>query len=95
MDYELGNKDNPLPADQLSMEWNEMERKFEDDKFWYFISDDNAGCQTRIDLLFDFVTHKDNSKDKDYSYLQKESQRNNIIFREVLLQLGKGHKKPF
>ncbi|MCI7270646.1 MAG: DUF262 domain-containing protein [Prevotella sp.] len=68
MDYELGNKDNPLPADQLSMEWNEMERKFEDDKFWYFISDDNAGCQTRIDLLFDFVTHKDNSKDKDYSY---------------------------
>lgn len=68
MDYELDNKDNPLPADQLSMEWNEMERKFEDDKFWYFISDDKANCQTRIDLLFDFVTHKDNSQDKDYSY---------------------------
>lgn len=68
MDYELGNKDNPLPAEQLSMEWNEMERKFEDDKFWYFISDDNNNSQTRIDTLFDFVTCKDEDKDDDYSY---------------------------
>lgn len=73
MDYDLRAEGNNLPADQLSMEWNEMERKFQDDKFWYFISDDNSGAQTRIDILFDFVTCRDEEKDTDYSYreLQK------------------------
>ena len=39
--------------EQLSMEWAEMERKFQDDNFWYFLS--NKEERTRIDLLFDFV----------------------------------------
>ena len=68
MDYDLRAEGNNLPADQLSMEWNEMERKFQDDNFWYFISDDNNGTQTRIDVLFDFVTCRDEEKDTDYSY---------------------------
>ena len=68
MDYDLRSGGNNLPAEQLSMEWNEMERKFQDDNFWYFISDDNSGIQTRIDVLFDFVTCRDKEKDTDYSY---------------------------
>ena len=68
MDYDLRAKGDKLPAEQLSMEWNEMERKFQDDNFWYFISDDNRGTQTRIDVLFDFVTRCDEEKDVDYSY---------------------------
>ena len=52
--------------EQLSMEWAEMERKFQDDNFWYFLS--NKEEQTRIDLLFDFVTGKTNEDDSDYSY---------------------------
>lgn len=68
MDYDLRADGNNLPAEQLSMEWNEMERKFQDDNFWYFISDDNGGTQTRIDVLFDFVTCRDEEKDTDYSY---------------------------
>lgn len=68
MDYDLRAKGDNLPAEQLSMEWNEMERKFQDDKFWYFISDDNHGTQSRIDVLFDFVTCRDEKKDADYSY---------------------------
>lgn len=68
MDYDLRAKGDKLPAEQLSMEWNEMERKFQDDNFWYFISDDNRGTQTRIDVLFDFVTCRDEAKDADYSY---------------------------
>lgn len=68
MDYDLRAEGNNLPADQLSMEWNEMERKFQDDNFWYFISDDNSGTQTRIDVLFDFVTCRNADKDTDYSY---------------------------
>lgn len=68
MDYDLRAEGDKLPAEQLSMEWNEMERKFQDDNFWYFISDDNRGIQTRIDVLFDFVTCRDEEKDADYSY---------------------------
>ena len=68
MDYDLRANEDKLPGEQLSMEWNEMERKFQDDQFWYFISDDNRGTQTRIDVLFDFVTCRDEEKDADYSY---------------------------
>lgn len=68
MDYDLRSKGDKLPAEQLSMEWNEMERKFQNSNFWYFISDDNRGTQTRIDVLFDFVTCCDEEKDADYSY---------------------------
>ena len=68
MDYDLRSEGSNLPADQLAMEWNEMERKFQEDNFWYFISDDNSGTQTRIDVLFDFVTCRDEKKDTDYSY---------------------------
>ena len=52
--------------EQLSMEWAEMEQKFQDDNFWYFLS--NKEEQTRIDLLFDFVTGKKKDDDSDYSY---------------------------
>lgn len=73
MDYDLRAGEDKLPSEQLSMEWNEMERKFQNDNFWYFISDDNRGTQTRIDILFDFVTCRSEEKDKDYSY--REFQR--------------------
>lgn len=73
MDYELCSKDGLLSPDQLSMEWNEMERQFQNDNFWYFISDDTKGIQTRMDVLFDFVTCRDKNKDSDYSY--REFQR--------------------
>ena len=85
MDYDLRANGDKLPAEQLSMEWNEMERKFQDDNFWYFISDDNRGTQTRIDVLFDFVTCRDEEKDADYSYREfqklydfcRDQERNN------------------
>lgn len=68
MDCEIVSAKNEQPGLQLSMEWNEMERKFQDDNFWYFISDDSQGTQTRIDVLFDFVTCRDEEKDTDFSY---------------------------
>ena len=70
MDYDLHDGNGKLASEQLSMEWNEMERKFQDDNFWYFISDDNHNVQTRIDVLFDFVTQCSIDDDTDYSYRQ-------------------------
>jgi hypothetical protein len=64
-------QNNPNNADnqitKFAMEWDMMEKKFQDDKFWYFISGDTQ-CQTRIDVLFDFVTNKPCDADSDYSY---------------------------
>ena len=64
---ENGVKDETA-SDQLVMTWNEMERKFQDDKFWFFISNDKYNVQTRIDLLFDFLTEKPSFADSDFSY---------------------------
>lgn len=68
MDYELHSAGNRLAADQLAMEWNEMEKVFQNDKFWYFISSDKQDTQTRIDILFDFVTCREGTEDTDFSY---------------------------
>lgn len=57
------------PSEQLSITWNEIERYFQNDKFWYFISNDKGNCQTRIDLLFDYLTEKPaDNVDGDYAY---------------------------
>lgn len=57
-----------LASEQLSMEWNEMEKMFQNDSFWYFLSDDRYDPQTRMDLLFDFVTQKKTSDSNDFAY---------------------------
>lgn len=45
MDNDLRNKQDPQAAERLALEWNEMECSFQNDKFWYFISDNNEGMQ--------------------------------------------------
>lgn len=69
MDRNIQSDYDRVEADKLSMDWNIMERQFQDDRFWYFISNSNDDHQTRIDVLFDFVTEKpiDNT-DRDFSY---------------------------
>lgn len=69
MDRSILSDGDRAEADKLALDWNVMERQFQDDKFWYFISNSNDSHQTRIDVLFDFVTEMpvDNT-DRDYSY---------------------------
>lgn len=68
LDLENDGDTDGTASGQLVMEWNEMERKFQDDNFWYFISNEDKTVQTRIDLLFDFLTQKNDGEDSDYSY---------------------------
>lgn len=68
MDNDLRNGKDVQASERLALEWNEMERRFQDNKFWYFISDNEEGLQTRMDILFDFVTCKGEEHDSDYSY---------------------------
>ena len=58
--------DSSVDSNYISLRWNEMERRFQDDDFWYFLS--NKDTQTRIDILFDFLTRRPKDTDDDYSY---------------------------
>lgn len=60
--------DDDIDDKTLAIEWDHFERRLQDDSFWFFISDNKKGYQTRIDLLFDFVTEKNDGEDSDYSY---------------------------
>ena len=54
---------------KMNLEWDQIEKKFEDDEFWMFVSNNNPNIQTRIDILFDFLTQKPiKNQDEDYSY---------------------------
>lgn len=66
--YEAGKGNDETASSQLVMEWNEFEKKFQDDKFWFFLSNGARDVQTRIDLLFDFYTEKPDDAEDDYSY---------------------------
>ena len=68
LDMAKRNGADDTAAGQMVMEWNEMERRFQDDSFWFFISNEDRSVQTRIDLLFDFMTRKSDEDDSDYSY---------------------------
>jgi hypothetical protein len=48
---------NTLDVDRFSMEWDSMEKQFEKDDFWYFISDRKEDIGTRLDVLFDYVAN--------------------------------------
>ena len=60
--------DKHIDTNLFAIEWDAIERKLQDESFWYFISNKPDGYQTRIDLLFDFVTVKEEGQDIDYSY---------------------------
>lgn len=73
-------------SSQLVMKWNEIERKFQDDKFWLFISNDIKNIQTRIDLLFDFLTEKPEGEDSDFSYRRFQNLFDSCHSENVILQ---------
>lgn len=60
--------DTSLYLDKLALEWSEMEKQFEDDSFWYFITNKGKNIQTRIDVLFDFWAEKPKDADDDFAY---------------------------
>lgn len=77
---------NDTASNQLVMKWNEIERKFQDDKFWLFISNDSKNIQTRIDLLFDFLTEKPEGEDSDFSYRRFQNLFDSCHSKNVELQ---------
>ncbi len=66
-----------LKMNQFAEKWNEIENNLQDDRFWYFVSNDTSDKKkaNRIDLLFDIINDKP-VKEKNplfsyYKYLNK------------------------
>lgn len=77
---------NKLDVDRFSLEWDQMEKQFEKDEFWYFISDRQEDVGTRMDVLFDYVANIDYRKDDSldsYRFFQKRYDLNPEGFESV------------
>jgi uncharacterized protein with ParB-like and HNH nuclease domain len=76
-------------TNQFAEEWNTIENQLQDDKFWYFVSNDTSDKKeaNRIDYLFDVICEKpktdDNSLFSYHFYLQKFNQS------ELKMKIGK------
>ena len=86
-------RDEHIDTNIFAIEWDAIERKLQDESFWYFISDKPDGYQTRIDLLFDFVTEKEEGKDTDYSYRKFQKLFDYCTQKDTLVALDEIWKK--
>ena len=82
----------------LSMQWNEIERKFLEDDFFAFLNGKNNSFDTRTDLLFNNIVLSRNEKNEDsdfaYRWFQKqfdESRPEDFLF--LWHGQGKEHTK--
>lgn len=57
--------ENAIRQEELSLEWDNMEKELHDDEFWGFLTNSDADSYpTRIDLVLDLISHK-NPNDKE------------------------------
>lgn len=76
---------------EISLQWDNIERELHDEKLWCFLANQNAaGCQTRIDLVLDLFSEKnEKERDKYYTFFaineMKSRKPLNDIWREIQL----------
>ncbi len=72
-------KTEELKIEELAYEWNEIESSLQDNRFWYFIANKNYNPPTRIDIIFDFITEKNENEDDDFAYRKFQTLYDNSI----------------
>ena len=64
---------------EISLQWDNMEKELHDDSFWYFLTNNTSTrYQTRIDLVLDLISEKQNSREQYYTFFK---------FDEMLLKM--------
>jgi uncharacterized protein with ParB-like and HNH nuclease domain len=73
---------------QIASEWDLMEKKLQDDRFWYFIynSTNTVKYETRIEYIFDLLVKKSKGKEEYYTF--------NEIAKELQTVKEQGVKVP-
>lgn len=68
-----------LHINRFALEWDAIEKRLQDDSFWYFIQPNESLYVdgTKIDYLFDLHLAKGRKQDDQYAYRYYESEYNN------------------
>jgi len=68
------NKDTPdkEKQEEISLQWDNMERELHDDSLWYFLTNrNNTRYQTRIDLILDLISQRPaDNREKYYTFFR-------------------------
>lgn len=63
--------------EEISLQWDNMEKELHIDSFWYFLTNQNkADYQTRIDLILDLISNKPlDNREKYYTFFKFDEMR--------------------
>lgn len=78
--------------EEISLQWDNIERELQDDKLWYFLSNQaKAKYQTRIDLILNLISKKAaNNREQYYTFFYFDNRRHeenaslDVIWQEIL-----------
>ena len=78
----------------FAVSWDLMEKKFQEDSFWYYLSNESEK-ETRIDLLFDIIKGKTSKSEEDHSYraYQKDFDAAEREFSELWDEVNETYNK--
>lgn len=78
----------------FAVSWDLMEKKFQEDSFWYYLSNESEK-ETRIDLLFDIIKGKTSKSEDDHSYraYQKDFDAGERTFSELWDEVNEIYNK--
>lgn len=78
-EFKNEEKVEELKIEELAYEWNEIESSLQDNRLWYFIANKAYTPATRIDLIFDFLTEKNEKGDDDFAYRRFQNLYDNSV----------------
>jgi uncharacterized protein with ParB-like and HNH nuclease domain len=62
------SKKTQLRQLEIAGEWDRMEYALQSKEFWFFLSNTQATSSSRIELIFDLLSNKQNSKDENFTF---------------------------
>ena len=62
--------------EEISLQWDNMEKELHKDSFWYFLTNSTGKqYQTRIDLILDLISEKQDMREKYYTFFKFDEMR--------------------
>lgn len=55
---------------EIASDWDRIERKLQDNSFWFFINDNKTKYDTRIEFIFDLLMDKSPKDDEYYTFIE-------------------------
>ncbi len=71
--------------EEISLQWDNMEKELHDDSLWYFLTNRTNACyQTRIDLILDLISEKpEDNREKYYTFFKIDEMRKTMSLDEL------------